>query len=222
MRGPVCAIVCRDVRLSVARGSEAVGGIFFFVITGSMFAIALGGDTALLQKSAAAVIWMSALLAALLSLENIFHRDLDDGTFDQLFLSVSPATVMFAKATAHWIVAGLPLVLAALIVGPMLFLPTQVLCAMTASLLLGTGYASLLGALGAGLTAGSRRPGLLLGILILPLYVPMLLLGISVVDAAASSLPVKPYLLLQLALVIAAAPLAILGAGALFNMHLKS
>lgn len=222
MNGLMRAIVCRDVRLSVARGSEAAAGFFFFIVTGTMFAIALGGDPQLLAKTGAAVIWISALLAALLSLETIFHRDLDDGTFDMLLQSQSAPAIMLAKTVSHWLVAGLPLVLAALVLGPMLFVPAKVLCPMMLSLLLGTVYASLLGTMGSALTAGSRRPGLLLGILVLPLFVPMLLLGISVCDAAAADLSARPYLLLQLAMVIAAVPLTILGAGALFNIHLKS
>lgn len=218
----LCSIVCRDLRLIAGRGSEAVAGVFFFAVTASLFALAFGGAPDLLQKAAPGIIWVTVLLSALLSIESVYHRDLDDGTLDLLFMTESPYAVTAAKVFSHWLLSGLPLVVAASVVASMLFVPSDMLCALLASLALGTLYASLLGVLGAALTAGSRRPGLLLGLLVLPLFVPMLLLGIAVSDAALAGLSVRPYLLLQLALVIAAAPLSVLGAGAFFNMHLKA
>jgi heme exporter protein B len=216
---PYLAIVKRDLRLSLGRGSEGMTTLFFFVVTASLFPFALGGEQALLQRAAAGIIWVSAVLASLLSLETIYHRDEEDGTLDLMMMSpVSPVGIALAKMLAHWAVSGLPLVLAGVIVAQMLFLPPAALTVLVPSLLLGTVYMSLLGGMGAVLTFGARRPGLLLALLVLPLYIPMLILGVLATEAVSA----KPYLLLQLSLVIAALPLTSWAAAICLRMNSRS
>jgi heme exporter protein B len=216
-------MIKRDLRLYLTRGSEGMTALFFFVVTASLFPLALGGEQAVIQRIAPGIIWVSALLASLLSLETLYHRDEEDGTFDLLqFSPVSPLGIAMAKMAAHWIISGLTLVLAGIVVSQMLFMPPSALLVLSASLLLGTLYMSLLGGMGAVMTFGTRRPGLLLALLILPLYIPMLILGVTAVEAALASLPVRPYLLLQLALVVAALPLAPWVTGIFLRMNLRS
>jgi heme exporter protein B len=197
--------------------------LFFFVVTVSLFPFVLGGEQAVLQRAAPGIIWISAVLASLLSLETIYHRDEEDGTFDLLLLSpVSPVGIVLAKMAVHWVISGLALALAGVIVSQMLFIPPAALTVFIPSLLLGTLYMSLLGGMGAVMTFGTRRPGLLLALLILPLYIPMLILGVSAMEAALASLPAKPYLLLQLAMVVAALPLTSWVAAIFLRMNLRS
>jgi len=220
---PYIALIRRDLRLSLLRGSEGVTALFFYIVTATLFCIALGGAKADIAPAAPAILWVSAILSALLSLETVFHRDAEDGTFDLLLLSpLPPLGVMLAKMAAHWIVSGVTLSLTSLVLSQMLFVPTSALPVLVSSLLLGTLYMSLAGGLGATLTFGARRPGLLLALLVLPLYVPMLVAGVAGLEAALAGLPARGYLLLQLALVIAALPLASLAASACLRMNMRS
>lgn len=220
---PYFTLIVRDLRLSVTRGSESMTTLFFFVVTASLFPFALGGEQALVQKTAPGILWVSAVLASLLSLEALYHRDEEDGTFDLLLLSsISPLGVALSKMLAHWLVSGLTLALVSVVVSQMLFIPLDALCVLIPSLLLGTLYMSLLGGMGAVLTFGTKRPGLLLALLILPLYIPMLLLSVMAAEAALSSLPAKSYLLLQLSLVIAALPLTSWVTAIFLRLNLRS
>jgi heme exporter protein B len=220
---PYLAIITRDLRLSLLRGSEGMVTLFFFVITATLFSLALGGEQTVIQRAAPAIIWVSAVLASLLSLETIYHRDAEDGTFDLLLLSpISPIGIALAKMFVHWIISGLALVVISLIVSQMLFVPAAALCVLLPSLLLGTIYMSLMGGMGAVLTFGARRPGLLLALLILPLYIPMLILGVMGIEASLADLPAKAYLLLQLSLVIAALPLTAWVAAVCLRMNMRS
>lgn len=210
MTSPLLPILRRDVRLSFARGSEGFAALFFFIVTACLFPFAFGAGAETLQKAAPGILWISGLLSALLSLEAVYHRDFDDGTFDLLMLSpATPFTVALAKILSHWIVTGLPLVAASVPLSFMLSLPSSALPVLLLSLLTGTFYMSLLGGMGAALTLGSRRPGLLLAVLVLPLYIPMLILGLMAAEAALAGLPAQAYLLLQLSLTLAALPLAL-------------
>lgn len=220
---PAAAIIARDLRLFAARGTEAAATVFFFVIVASLFPFAFAHEPGLLQKSAAGIVWVAALLAALLSLESVYARDQEDGTFDLLLMSpVSPAGVACSKMVSHWLLSGAPLVLASLVMSLMLGIPGAKACVIALSLALGTVYMSLLGGVGAALTLGARRPGLLLAVLVLPLFIPMLILGVMAAEAALADMPLKAYLLLQAALAVAALPAAPAAAGAFLNMHLRS
>lgn len=197
--------------------------LFFFVIVASLFPFALAQEQGLLQKSAAAIVWVAALLSSLLSLDNVYVRDAEDGTLDLMLMSqLSPWKIALAKMASHWLLSGALLVAASFIVAIMLGVPPAKTGCLAVSLLLGTIYMSLLGGFGAALTLGSRRSGLLLAVLVLPLFIPMLILGVMAAAASLASMTASPYLLLQLALVIAALPLAPYVSGLLFNMHLRS
>lgn len=220
---PLCAIISRDLRLFAARGSEAVATLFFFFVVASLFPFALAQEPGLLQKSAAAIIWVCALLAGLLSLETVFLRDAEDGTLDLLLMSpVGTLKVALSKMASHWLLSGAPLVVASFAVSVMLGVPPEKTGILALSLALGTVYLSLLGGAGAALTLGSRRSGLLLAVLVLPLFIPMLILGVMAAEAALAELPCKAYVLLQLAMVVAALPVAPWLAAQFFNMHLRS
>jgi len=216
-------LIKRDIRLSFSKGSDAMVTLFFFILVASLFPFALGGESLMIKKAAAGIIWVSALLSALLSLENIYHRDYEDGTFDLMMLSpISPFLVVCAKIFSHWLVSGLVLVIASIFVSQMLFIPFELLWILLTSLFLGTIYMSLLGSFGAILTFGTKRPGLLLALLILPLYIPMLILGIMAMEAGVAGLPVNSYLLLQLSMVIAALPLTSWVGAIFLRMNMRS
>ncbi|HYD18482.1 MAG TPA: heme exporter protein CcmB [Patescibacteria group bacterium] len=218
----LCAIVSRDLRLFGARGSELAATLFFFITVASMFPFALAQDPAALAAAAPAIIWVGGLLAALLSLDTIYLRDAEDGTLDLLLMSSLPAPVAVAKMLSHWLLSGLPLAVTAFPVAVMLGVATDDALLLCLSLLPGTIYMSLLGGAGAALTLGSRRSGLLLAVLVLPLFIPMLILGVMAAEASLADAPVKAYLLLQTALALAALPLAPAAAAAFFNMHQRS
>lgn len=223
MTGPLFAIVARDLRLTLGRGSEGLVTVFFFVLVVSVFALALGGEATLVSRAAAGIIWTAAVLSALLTLESVYHRDYADGTLDLLLLSpLSPWQIVAAKMLSHWLLGGVLLLPAALIAAPLLFILAAALPVLLLSLLLGTLYLSLLGGLGAALTLGSRRPGVLLVVIVLPLYTPMLLLGGMATAAALAEMPARPYLLLQTALLLAALPLAPAAAAVSLTTNMRS
>jgi heme exporter protein B len=220
---PYLALIGRDLRLMAGRGPEALAALLFFGVTACLFPFAFGADAGLLARAAPGIVWVAALLAALLALDAIYMRDFDDGTLDLLLMTpLSPLGVALAKMLSHWIVSGLGLVAGSLVIAPMLGAPAHAVPVLAVSLLPGTLYLSLLGGMGAALTMGARRSGLLLAVLILPLVLPMLILGLLAAEAALAGLPYKPYLLLQLALVALALALAPAGAAAFLNMHLRS
>lgn len=216
------AIILRDLKIFAARGSDAMAVLFFFIVTISLFPFAMTGS-ALLQQAAPGILWVGAVLGGLLALENTHLRDYEDGTLDLLLMSPVPAwQIACGKMLSHWLLSGFVLSLAGVPAAIMLGLPVEKTGIIALSLGLGTLYMSLLGGAGAALTFGSRRSGLLLAVLVLPLFIPMLILGVMAVEAALADLPFKAYVLLQLALVVAALPLAPAVAGQFFNMHLRS
>jgi heme exporter protein B len=217
------ALIKRDLRLMAARGPEMLATLFFFAVIACLFAIALSAHDAVMPLAAPAILWISALLAALLALDAVYLRDFEDGTLDLLLMSpLSAPALAAAKMASHWVLSGLGLVVASLMVAPMIGVPSDRVCVIAGSLALGTLYMSLLGGIGAALTLGARRSGLLLAVLVLPLIVPMLILGVLTAEAALAGLPYKAYLLLQLAMVVAALGAAPAAAAAFLNMHLRS
>jgi heme exporter protein B len=205
----MAAVLRRDLRLALRNRGEALHPLIFFVVTTSLFPLALSPGPETLRTVAPGVLWVGALLAALLSLDSLFRGDLDDGTLEQLALAPHPLSLLvLAKVTAHWLATGLPLLLAAPLLATFLALPAHALPVLLASLLLGTPTLSLVGAIGVGLTVGLRRGGALLALLVLPMYVPVLVFGASAVAAAIVGLPAtgQLYMLaafLALALVLA-------------------
>lgn len=183
-------LIRRDLRLALAAGGGGQIGVAFFVLTIVLVPLAIGPETQTLARIAPGIIWVSALLAALLSLDRLFQADYEDGTLDQFMLAPMPLeTIVLAKTLAHWLTTGLPMVLVAPVLGAMLGLDGPPLAVLALSLAIGTPALSLIGAIGAALTVGVRRGGLLLSILILPLYVPSLIFGARATGNAMLDLP---------------------------------
>ncbi len=206
------ALLRRDLTLAMRRRSEMANPLLFFVIVISLFPLAIGASPAILQTIAPGIIWVAALLAALLSLDSIFRSDFEDGSLEQLLLSPHPvALLVLAKIVAHWLVSGLPLVLLAPLLGIVLHFPAAALDTLLLGLALGTPVLSLVGAIGVALTVGLRRGGLLLALLILPLYIPVLIFAAaSAANAAAGVSPAAGLYLLAalLAFALTLGPLA--------------
>lgn len=209
------AILGRELRLSLRHGADTMAALLFFVVAASLFPLAIGPAPETLGRLAPGIIWVCALLAALLPLDRLFGADLEDGSLDQLLMSgIVPSLIALAKAVAHWLVTGLPLLVAAVPLSVMLRLPEDAIPALLAGLLPGTLLLSLLGTTGAAIVLGARRGGVLLPLLVLPLAAPVLIFGVAAADAASIGLPVRPHLLLLSAMLAAALPLCPLAAGA--------
>ncbi len=205
----------RELLLSWRHGGDTLAAVLFFVIAGALFPLAIGPAPEVLARLAPGIVWVCALLAALLPLERLFGADAEDGSLDQLLLCGLPAAaVALVKALSHWVVTGVPLLVAAAPLALMLRMNPAVIPTLLAGLLPGTLSLSLLGSMGAALVLGARRGGVLMPLLVLPLTTPVLIFGAAAVDAAAFGLSVRPHLLLLWALLAAALPLCPLAAGA--------
>lgn len=203
------ALMRRDLRLALRSPGDSAMIVAFFVLTAVLFAFGVGPEPNILARIAIGVIWVTALLASLLSFERLFQFDADDGSLDLIVLAPAPLEfLVLAKCAAHWLVTGLPLIVAAPILGAMLNLPAEGYGTLLLALLLGTLSLSLIGAIGAGLTVGARRGGVLMPLLILPLCVPVLIFGVAAVEAAMADLPSRPHLLLLAGLLALSLPLA--------------
>lgn len=182
-------ILRRDLTLAVRRMSDVLTTLFFFVIVVSLFPLGIGPELDTLREIAPGVIWVAALLASMLALEHLFSGDYRDGSLEQLLLVPQPLSLLvFGKVLAHWLVSGAPLVLMAPLLGTQLGLTWDALQVLLLTLLLGTPVMSLVGAVGAALTLGLRGRGVLLALLVLPLYIPVLVFGAGAVEASASGL----------------------------------
>lgn len=209
------ALLARELRLSLRHGSDTLAALLFFVIAAALFPLAIGPAPETLGRIAPGIIWVCALLAALLPLDRLFGADLEDGSLDLLLLSGLPASaVAAAKAAAHWLVTGVPLLLAAGPLAIMLRMPEEAIPVLLAGLLPGTVVLSLFGTAGAALVLGARRGGVLLPLLVLPLTAPVLIFGVAAADAVSGGLSPRPHLLLLAALCAGALPLCPLAAGA--------
>ena len=215
-RQPMNALIAalrRDLLLALRRKSEVMTILFFFVIVTSLFPLGIGPEPLLLKKIAPGVLWVAALLATLLGLPRLFATDLADGTLEQLLLSPAPFGLLVSgKILAHWLVCGLPLVLLAPVLGLQFDLDADALGVLTLALLLGTPLLSLIGAIGAALTLGTRGAGgVLLALIVLPLYIPTLIFGAGAVEAQIAGLGYGGHLSLlaaMLALAVFFAPWA--------------
>jgi len=178
-------VLGREMRIALRRKGDALNVLVFFVIVASLFPLGVGPEPEQLRAMAAGVAWIAALLAALLSLPRLFAADYADGTLEQMLVAPQPlAAIVLAKIAAHWLLTGLPLAIVAPLIGLQYGLPADALCVLLVSLLIGTPVLSLLGAAGAALTLGVRGGGALLGLLILPLFVPVLVFGAGAVTAS--------------------------------------
>ena len=185
---PVLALIARDLTLALRHGADTVVVVAFFVIAALLFAFGVGPEAGVQSRMAAGVVWTTALLAVLLSLERMFAADFEDGSLDQLIVAVDPLGLVLAKVAAHWLATAVPLLVAAPLVALGLQLPPAGLAPLMIGLALGTPILSLLGAVGSALILGARRGSMLVAILLLPLYVPVLIFGSAAVEAGVLGL----------------------------------
>ena len=205
MLAVVRTLLRRELLLAMRRRSDAATALLFFIIVASLFPLGVGAEPNQLRAIAPGVIWVAALLSSLLSLGRLFAADHADGTLEQLILGAAPLGIIAAaKTAAHWIVSGLPLVVIAPLIALQYDVPVSLFGVLTLALVLGTPVLSFLGAIGAALTLGLRGGGVLLALLVLPLYVPVLILGAGAVDVAAAGLAPAGQLLVLGALLIVA------------------
>ncbi len=191
------SIIARDLKLALRQRSDAVMIVLFFLLTAALFPFGVGPEANQLAAIAPGVIWVTALLAVLLSLERLFLADYEDGSLELMALSPVPLEMtVLAKVFAHWLTTGLPLIAAAPLIAILFNMPLDALPILALAMLLGTPTLSLIGAIGAALTLGARRGGVLVPLLVLPLYIPTLIFGVSAVDAVLLGFPVRQHLLL--------------------------
>jgi len=215
-------LIRRDLVLAVRHRAEIANPLLFFVLVTSLFPLGIGANPNLLQAVAPGIIWVAALLASLLSLDNIFRSDFDDGSLEQYLLSSHPVSVLvLAKIIAHWLITGLPLLLVSPLLGILLRLPAEGISVLFITLLLGTPVLSLIGAVGVALTVGLRRGGMILSLLVLPLYIPLLIFAASAVDAAAAGLPITAHLSLITGLLVLALSLSPFATAAALRVSLS-
>lgn len=191
------SLLRRDLSLALRQGTDSLMVLVFFVVVVVLFPLAVGPELKILARISGGVIWVAALLAAMLSMDRLFQKDYEDGSLDLLVLSpVQTEILVLAKALAHWLTTGLPLIIVSPLLGVFLYMHTNGFWVMILSLLLGTPVLSLIGSIGAALALGARRSNVLLSLLILPLFIPVLVFGVSAVDAALMDIPTRPPLLI--------------------------
>ena len=199
-------ILRRDLLIAFRRSSTYITPLIFFLIVVTFFPLALGPQENLLSSLAPGVIWIAALLASLLAVETIFSEDFRDGTLDDFFVSLEPSFILvFAKVVIHWLITGLPILIASSIAAIILYLPMQSFLPMLLSLMLGTSFMSLLGALGAALSLG--KSAILSAIIVLPFSIPTLLMGTSVITSAVNNQDFSAFLMIMAAMLAIGIPL---------------
>ncbi|MAL40958.1 heme exporter protein CcmB [Thalassospira sp.] len=199
------AILQRDLRLALRQGADSVMVVAFFIVTTTLFPFGVGPEANILARIASGVIWVSALLAAMLSLERVFQTDYEDGTLELLILSpVSLELLVLGKVCAHWLTTGLPLIIAAPLMAVMLNMDQDGFVTLMLAMLLGTPALSLIGAIGAALILGARRGGVLVSLLVLPLYIPVLIFGAGAVEAALLGISATAQLQIMAAILLIA------------------
>jgi heme exporter protein B len=217
------AIVRRDLVLAMRRRSEIANPVLFFILVITLFPLGIGAQPKLLQAIAPGIIWVSALLATMLSLDSLFRSDFDDGSLEQILLSPYPTSILvLGKITAHWLTTGLPLLIVAPLLAVFLGMPNQALIVLLLTLLLGTPILSLIGAVGVALTVGLRRGGMILSLLVLPLYVPVLIFASNAVEMASGGLPVTAQISILISMLLMALVLAPWPTAAALKMSINS
>lgn len=190
-------MVRRDLLLAYRQKSDVLQTVFFFLVVITLVPLGVGAETELLRSMAPGIVWVAALLAALLSLPRLFAHDFADGTLEQMVLSPDPLPVIvLAKAFAHWLTTGVPITVFASLAAVMFDLKAEVAAVLVFSLLIGTPVLSLLGSVGAALTLGLRSGGVLTSLLVLPLYIPVLIFGAGAAGAVAVAVSPAAYLLI--------------------------
>jgi len=222
LTGAFILLLRRDLVLAYRRRSELANPLLFFILVTSLFPLGIGSDPNLIRAVGPGVIWVAALLAALLSLDGMFRSDFEDGSLEQFMLSAHPVSVLvLAKTIAHWLVTGLPLIVVSPLLGLLLSLPENAVGILLATLLLGTPFLSLIGAVGVALTVGLRKGGVILSLLVLPLYIPVLIFAADAVHTAAAGIPATAQLSFLAALLVGALALAPLATAASLRVSLS-
>lgn len=205
----------RDLQIAIRHKGDIFNPLLFFILVVTLFPLGIGPEPQVLSRVAPGIIWVAALLASMLSLERLFKADFVDGSLEQMLLSPQPLSLMvLAKVLAHWILTGVPLILVAPLLAVLLHLEENSYGALMATLALGTPVLSLLGAIGVALTVGLRKGGVLLSLLILPLYIPVLIFATSAIDAAGLNLPYSGHLAIIGAMLVGSLILAPFAIGA--------
>ena len=219
---PVLALIRRDLKLALRTPGDSATVVLFFVITAVLFPLGVGPEPNILARIAVGVIWVTALLASLLSFERLFHLDAEDGSLDLIALAPAPLEfLVLGKCAAHWLVTGLPLIVVSPLLAVLLNMPADGYRVLLLALAVGTPTVSLIGAIGAALTLGARRGGVLLPLLVLPLYIPVLIFAVAAVEAAIAGLSPRPHLLLLGGLLALSLPLAPVAAAAAIRQALE-
>jgi heme exporter protein B len=213
----------RDLMLALRNRAEYAMPLLFFVLVITLFPLALGASPELLARIAPGIIWVAALLAAMLSLDSIFRSDFDDGSLEQILLSAHPVAVLvLAKVSAHWLVTGLPLLLVAPLLAEMLGMPSAAQPVLLLTILLGTPILSLIGSIGVALTVGLRKGGIILSLLVLPLYVPVLIFAASATENAAAGFDPSAQIYMLMAFLFLSTSLAPWATAAALRMSLPA
>jgi len=208
-------VLSRDLKVAVRNKGDVLNPLVFFIIVITLFPLAIGSDSQILTRIAPGIIWVAALLSALLSLERLFKNDYADGSLEQMLLSPQPLFIMvLAKVLAHWILTGVPIILIAPLLAVLLHLEEMAYSALIITLLLGTPVLSLIGAIGVALTVGIKKGGVLLSLLVLPLYIPVLIFATGAIEAAALGMPYAGHLAIIAALLVGALTLTPFAIGA--------
>ena len=216
------AILGRDLRLSLRSGVDSAQPLIFFVIALTLFPLGVGPSPEILQRIGVGVIWVLALLAVMLSLDRLFQADAEDGTLEQLALADLPLELtVLAKCLAHWLLSGLVLVVASPLLALLLHQSSETAAVLALALLLGTPVLTLIGSVGAALLIGARRGGVLIALLVLPLYIPILIFGVSAVEAEVMGLGGSAQLLILGAILLATLALAPFAAAAALRLSLE-
>ncbi|MFB2830455.1 heme exporter protein CcmB [Aeromonas jandaei] len=215
-------LIRRELLIALRQRSDILNPLWFFLIVITLFPLGIGPEPKLLARIAPGIIWVAALLAAMLSLERLFRDDFSDGSLEQMMLMPHPLGLLaLAKVVAHWLLTGLPLLLISPLIAILLSLDMQSYLAVVATLALGTPVLSLLGAIGVALTVGLRKGGVLLSLLILPLYIPVLIFATSAIDAAGMGLPYGGQLAILAAMLVGALTLTPLAVSAALRVSLN-
>jgi heme exporter protein B len=222
LSGAFVALVRRDLQLGLRRGADSLQPLLFFVIALALFPLGVGPAAEVLERIGVGVIWVLALLAVMLSLDRLYQADAEDGSLDLLAQGVLPLElVAFAKCAAHWLISGLLLVLASPLLAILMQQPAATLGPLALALVLGTPTLTLIGSIGAALMIGARRGSALLALVVLPLYIPVLIFGVSAVEAAVMGLGGRAQFLILGAMLLAALALAPFATAAALRLALE-
>ena len=220
--GAFFALLKRDLMLAYRHRNELLNPLFFFILVVTLFPLGTTPEKQLLMTMAPGVIWVAALLSSMLSLDSLFRADYEDGTLEQILVSPHPIPLLvLAKILAHWLVTGFPMILLAPLLGMFMYLPADGITTLMLTLVLGTPVLSLVGAIGMALTVGLRRGGMLLSLLVLPLYIPVLIFSANAVDANLAGMAIKGQIYFLAAMLMLALTLAPVATAAALRISLE-